>query len=717
MWSIDIDFQDDRREEVIEYVRRKYGEECVSNIITYGNMKSKSAIRDVARIYDHEPSFGDRIAKLVPDGVKNLKQALDESEEFRNMYNSNSDIKAVVDTAITIEGLPKSTGKHACFDENTLITTDKGLKRIVDINIGDNVLTHKRRFKPVVDLIETHTETVYTIKATASAPVKVTGNHPFYVREMSIQRLRKYKDGIESSRKVYSEPKWKDASELRVGKDYIGIPINNKSIIPKYNNIKLPFDNNDFWWILGRYIGDDWTEVAKRKRVDGSFREDKRVVICCNHLTFDEVSEIENKLISVGFSYRIEKSRTTYKIYINDNKELFDYLLSFGKYAHGKHLNSDILNLPLDMAKSFVEGYIGADGSYNKKTGRYSFKTVSYNLAIGLMQLINKVYLRPVTFAVLPEKEEQIEGRTVLSKEKYEMHFTIDARQRDKSFYEDGFIWTRVSSIESIHKSQSMYNLTVLDDSSYVAHGLCVHNCGVIIAPDAITNFIPQVVVLDETGEKDSKGSKIFEPVMVTQLDMAECEELGLLKMDFLGLRNLSVIAGALNLINKKRLLEGLEPLIMDDIPITDPYAFKHIQQGNTVGVFQLESGGMTNLVSETYPDIDNYIREYVQDKKVNEKGIGVFDERFDALFERLIALISLYRPGPMDEIPNYLNNMNNPDDVKYDAPQLKDILSNTYGIIVYQEQVMHAVRQMAGFSAGQSDIIRKAMGKICPTC
>lgn len=168
-------------------------------------------------------------------------------------------------------------------------------------------------------------------------------------------------------------------------------------------------------------------------------------------------------------------------------------------------------------------------------------------------------------------------------------------------------------------------------------------------------------------------------------------------------------------MINKKRFLEGLEPLIMDDIPITDPFAFKHIQQGNTVGVFQLESGGMTNLVSETYPDIDNYIREYVQDKKVNKKGVGVFDERFDALFERLIALISLYRPGPMDEIPNYLNNMNNPDNVKYDAPQLRDILSNTYGIIVYQEQVMHAVRQMAGFSAGQSDIIRKAMGKFLP--
>ena len=290
MPDVDIDFQDDRREEVIEYVRRKYGDECVSNIITYGSMKSKSAIRDVARIYDHPPAFGDSIAKLVPDKVKNLKQALEESEEFSNMYNAKPDVKAVVDTAITIEGLPKSTGKHACFDENTLITTDKGLKRIIDVEIGDNVLTHKRRFKPVVDLIETHTDVVYTIKATASAPVKVTGNHPFYVREMSIERLRKYKDGIESSRKIYSEPKWKDASELVVGKDYIGIPVNSESIIPKYDNMKLPFDNNDFWWILGRYIGDGWTEVAKRKRVDGSFREDKRVVICCNHTTFDESS-------------------------------------------------------------------------------------------------------------------------------------------------------------------------------------------------------------------------------------------------------------------------------------------------------------------------------------------------------------------------------------------------------------------------------------------
>lgn len=321
MWSIDIDFQDDRREEVIEYVRRKYGEECVSNIITYGNMKSKSAIRDVARIYDHEPSFGDRIAKLVPDGVKNLKQALDESEELRNMYNSNSDIKAVVDTAITIEGLPKSTGKHACFDENTLITTHSGLKRIADVTIGDYVLTHKMRFKPVVDLIETQTDTVYTVNIKGLEPIKVTGNHPFYVREKM---------------NLHYNPIWKNVEMLEAHKDYIAIPRT------------------------------------------------------ADHFDFSE----------------------------------------------------------------------------------------------------------------------------------------------NNCFVDDDFIWKQIESITTDKVSQKMYNLTVLDDSSYVAGDVVVHNCGVIIAPDAITNFIPQVVVLDETGEKDSKGSKIFEPVMVTQLDMAECEELGLLKMD-----------------------------------------------------------------------------------------------------------------------------------------------------------------------------------------
>lgn len=449
-------------------------------------MKAKSAIRDVARILDYEVSFGDKIAKLVPDGAKSLKHALDESIEFGDLYDADENVRKIVDTAMKIEGLPKSTGKHACFSYDTLVTTDKGKKMIIDVKVGDMVLTHNNRYKPVIELYRSQTELVYTLEFNNGKTINVTGNHPLYVKDPE-----------------FKVPVWKKVEMIDIKRDRVAV--------------------------------------------------------------LKKGSEIE---------------------------------------------------------------------------------------------------------------------------------------------------WVKVKSVEGTKGFSEMFNLAVLDDNSYVANDIVAHNCGIIIAPDEITNFIPQVIVLDETGEKDEKGNKIYEQVMVTQINMVECEEMGLLKMDFLGLRNLSVISGALRLINKKRAKEGLPPLKMDDIPITDPYAYRHIQAGNTVGVFQLESPGMTDLVSKTYLDIEEFIKKYDANPEVDEKGVGVFSEEFDALFERLIALISLYRPGPMDEIPNYLRNMANPEDIEYDVPEMEDLLSNTYGIIVYQEQVMHTVRKLAGFSAGESDVIRKAMGK-----
>ena len=487
MPDIDVDFQDDRREEVIEYVREKYGAECVSAIITYGQMKAKSAIRDIARVLDYPPAFGDKIAKLIPMKAKNIKEALEESIEFGDLYDSSEDVRKVVDTAIRIEGLPKSTGKHACFKYDTLITTDKGKKPIIDIEVGDKVLTHNNRYKPVMELYRTQTEIVYVIELINSKKIEVTGNHPLYTKDSR-----------------FKVPVWKKVESLDINDDRV-------ALLKKDSNIE----------------------------------------------------------------------------------------------------------------------------------------------------------------------------------------------------------WIRIKSIKQIKSFNEMFNLSVLDDNSYVANDVVAHNCGIIISPEDITNFIPQVVVMDKTEEKDSFGKNIFEPVMVTQINMVECEEMGLLKMDFLGLRNLTVISNALALINKDRVKQGLTPLKMDDIPITDPYSYSHIQLGNTLGVFQLESPGMTDLVSKTYQDIQEFIDKYEKNPVVNDKGVGVFSEEFDALFERLIALISLYRPGPMDEIPNYLRNMANPDDIEYDVPEIKDLLSNTYGIIVYQEQVMHTVRKLAGFSAGESDVIRKAMGRL----
>lgn len=170
----------------------------------------------------------------------------------------------------------------------------------------------------------------------------------------------------------------------------------------------------------------------------------------------------------------------------------------------------------------------------------------------------------------------------------------------------------------------------------------------------------------------------------------------------FLGLRTMSVINNTLELVNKKRKANHMDSMTYKDIPINEIETYKFIADGHTAGVFQLESPGMTKFMKELFQDVHLSLK--LQGAEREEKG--------KEFFERLIAGVSLYRPGPLDEIPNYLHNMLHPDEIVYDTEKIKPILSNTYGILVYQEQVIFAVRELAGFSKGQADEIRRAMGK-----
>lgn len=693
MPDIDIDFGHIRREEVIEYCRKKYGHGSVSRIITFGTLGAKASILDMSRVYDKSVEFARSITKLIPSNPgMTLTKALAEVPELKTMYDTNAEVKDIMDKAMKVEGLQRNISQHACFDENTLITTDKGLKPIIEVQVGDNVLTHKNRFKQVVDTIETETDTVYTLKTSASAPVEVTGNHPFYVREM--KQIHRNHSRI----RVWGEAKWKTVEELNVNTDYVGIAINNNAMIPQREDLLLNFNDKDFWWIIGRYLGDGWTENPQYDYKNSQW-ENKRVIICCSRKDETEKLEIIEKLNNLGITYWIENSRTTYKIHLNDCNDLYEYLQEMGKYAHGKHLTNDILNLPVNMIKSLLDGYMSADGSYNKKLDRYTFKTVSKELAIGLMQLINKAYHRPATFTTIPEAIEVIEGRTVKAKEKYQVTFTKDVRKREKSFFENGYLWSRVSSLTKTEESKKMYNLTVYEDSSYTVHGLIAHNCGTIIAPSDVVNYCPQVYLMnEETGVLEG----------TTQFTMGECEEIGLLKMDFLGLKTMTILQEGVEDINR---IHGLN-MTIDDIPLNDVHVYEHISKGHTKGMFQLEGAGMTSFMTQLFQDVHSEIAKI----KALPLGVEGKEEAYaklgDQLFERMIAGISLYRPGPMDEIPNYINGMLNPAMIKYDTPMLEPILNTTYGVIVYQEQVMQTVRELAGFTKGQADLMRKAMGK-----
>ena len=190
------------------------------------------------------------------------------------------------------------------------------------------------------------------------------------------------------------------------------------------------------------------------------------------------------------------------------------------------------------------------------------------------------------------------------------------------------------------------------------------HAAGVVISDRAATEYVP-LAVNDDT--------------IVTQYTMTALDELGLLKMDFLGLRNLTIIRDTENYIRRKKPNFKIENISLDDVD-----TYKMMSEGHTDGVFQFESDGMKNV-----------LRQFCPEK-----------------IEDLTAILSLYRPGPMDSIPKYIHNRHNPKDISYDTPLLKDILDVTYGCIVYQEQVMQIFRTLAGYSLGRADIVRRAMSK-----
>lgn len=212
--------------------------------------------------------------------------------------------------------------------------------------------------------------------------------------------------------------------------------------------------------------------------------------------------------------------------------------------------------------------------------------------------------------------------------------------------------------------AKRVFDLAVQLEGTIRSHG--VHAAGVVIAPEDIVNYTPL--------EMAQKG------VVATQYSMGPIEELGLLKMDFLGLSNLTILNNTLRIVKKvfKKVIE------LSEIPNEDEATFKLLQNADTTGVFQLESAGMKRYLKELRP----------------------------TLFEDIIAMGALYRPGPMSEIPRFIEGKNNPKSITYLHESLEPILKDTYGVMVYQEQIIKLLQLVAGYTPGEADLVRKAIGK-----
>ncbi len=202
------------------------------------------------------------------------------------------------------------------------------------------------------------------------------------------------------------------------------------------------------------------------------------------------------------------------------------------------------------------------------------------------------------------------------------------------------------------------------------------HAAGVVIAPGPLTDFMP---LYCEQGSAQT----------VTQFDMGDVETIGLVKFDFLGLRNLTIIDKALKIINAGGAADGREPVAIDRIPLDDPETFALIKSARTTALFQLESRGMRDLIARLQPDT----------------------------FEEIVALVALFRPGPLQSgmVEDFINRKHKRTAIKYLHPSLEPILKPTYGVILYQEQVMQIARVLSGYTLGGADLLRRAMGKKKP--
>jgi DNA polymerase-3 subunit alpha len=254
------------------------------------------------------------------------------------------------------------------------------------------------------------------------------------------------------------------------------------------------------------------------------------------------------------------------------------------------------------------------------------------------------------------------------------LHAPMKIKEGEKSLEEkEGFgneDMENVKKLREIYKQENTILSKVLHEAERLegsVRNTGIHAAGIIIAPTDLTDLLPVAT---------SKESSLW----LTQIEGNVIEEAGVLKMDFLGLKTLTIIKNTLHLIKQNHDIE----IDIDKIPLDDKKTFELYQHGSTIGTFQFESPGM-----------QKYLRELKPDK-----------------FGDLIAMNALYRPGPIAYIPNYIDRKHGREPISYDLPEMREILEETYGITVYQEQVMLLAQKLAGFSKGDADVLRKAMGK-----
>ena len=366
-------------------------------------------------------------------------------------------------------------GGSPCFTEETLVLTKEGYKELKNIKIGDKVLNHMNTYSEVSDFMNQGEKTIWKLKGMCFDEINTTENHLFFIRT----KYYKYNSQIRKNERKFTQPQWKRCDELTKN-DYVGVAINQESKLPVWNGVMYNgekskylkntlnnyFENESFWYLCGRYVGDGWCRKRKERGNNLS-----GIIICCGK---HKIENFENKINDL-FHYSKIEDRTTFK-YQFSNRELAEFMSNFGMGAMKKRIPGFVFDLPINLLKSFLDGYTDSDGSI--RDNKFSVTSVSKELVYGLGQCVAKVYKKPFSiYKVNRPKKHIIEGRTVNQNDTYIIRFKFDEKKQDKAFYDNGYIWCPLKSINNTNEKKNVYDITVNDSHSFTANSCIVHNC------------------------------------------------------------------------------------------------------------------------------------------------------------------------------------------------------------------------------------------------
>lgn len=396
-------------------------------------------------------------------------------KSYNALYNENYSPMSVCDYHLPEEQIDLLVHGSPCFVGDTLVLTQDGYKKIVDIQCGDCVLTHNNQYKLVTDVLKQGRKEIYSIKAMGVDSIETTSNHLFYVRE------RKYPTISAENRhekRYFTSPKWVSCENLTTN-HFLGVAINQESKMPiwngteycrgkqKYIKNSLPLQDDRFWYLVGRYLGDGWVRNRKERNNNLS-----GITICCGKHKLDKFKQEIGDLLH----YCLIETRTTFELQF-PNKELATFLDQFGRGAKNKRLPGFVFSLPIPILKRILDGYFDSDGHVDNK-GVTSVSSISKELIYGIAHCVAKVYHTPYSIYKRVNSETAIiEGRVVHQQNSYVLSFRKEPAKVGEAFYEDGYIWFPIREVSNSLNKKETYDITVEDDHSFTANGCIAHNC------------------------------------------------------------------------------------------------------------------------------------------------------------------------------------------------------------------------------------------------